>query len=128
MANFQGIVLMGGIMLLIVSIILIIIFLKYSKSAIDWPPVTGSCPDYWLDLSGNGARCVDVHDLGTCDKGGNKHLNMIFLLWMNVVNLIGHKVAMFGGMVSIMVMEKQIHVLLLVNMAHPNNIFTLKPI
>jgi len=78
MANFQGIVLMGGIMLLIVSIILIIIFLKYSKSAIDWPPVTGSCPDYWLDLSGNGARCVNVHDLGTCDKGGNKHLNMDF--------------------------------------------------
>ena len=80
MANFQGLVLMGGIALLIVSIILIIIFLRYSKSAIEWPPVTGSCPDYWVDLSGNGARCVNVHDLGTCpnNNSNNKHLNMDF--------------------------------------------------
>ena len=78
MANFQGIVLMGGIVLLIISIILIVIFLKYSKSEIEWPPITGSCPDYWIDLSGNGARCVNIHDLGTCDKGGKQHLNMDF--------------------------------------------------
>ena len=64
MANFQGIVLMvtGG--LFVISIILIIVFLSYSKSEIDWPPIVSDCPDFWLDTSGNNT-CVNVHSLGT---------------------------------------------------------------
>lgn len=80
MANFQGMVLMIGIGLLIVSIILIIVFLYFSKNEVEWPPLVGSCPDYWVDLSGNGAKCVNIHDLGTCTNSDTsvKHLNMDF--------------------------------------------------
>jgi len=80
MANFQGTVLMISIALLIVSIILIIIFLNYSKNELAWPPIIGDCPDYWVDVSGNGSRCVNIHDLGTCKNSDNtkKHLNMNF--------------------------------------------------
>jgi len=80
MANFQGTVLMITGILLVVCIILIIVFLYNSKTELEWPPLVGDCPDYWIDLSGNGARCVNVHDLGTCTNSDPKyeHLNMNF--------------------------------------------------
>jgi len=46
-----------------------------------WPPIIGDCPDYWVDMSGNGAQCVNVKDLGNgnCKPGGSdKHLTMDF--------------------------------------------------
>jgi hypothetical protein len=80
MANFQGTVLMITGVLLVVSIILIIIFLRNSKNELEWPPLVSECPDYWIDLSGNGSRCVNIHDLGTCinTDPSKKHLNMNF--------------------------------------------------
>jgi hypothetical protein len=79
MPNFQGTVLMVMGILLVISIILIIITLYSSKSEIEWPPLIGDCPDYWIDLKGDGAKCVNVHDLGTCTAGaGDQHLNMDF--------------------------------------------------
>jgi hypothetical protein len=32
-----------------------------------WPPVVGACPDYWVDLSGNGEQCLNSHSLGRCN-------------------------------------------------------------
>jgi len=80
MANFQGMVLMITGILLVVSIFFVVILLYNSKNELEWPPLIGDCPDYWIDLSGNGARCVNVHDLGTCSNHdpNNKHLNMNF--------------------------------------------------
>lgn len=37
---------------------------KQSKTV--WPPLVGECPDYWLDLSANGSKCINTKNLGTC--------------------------------------------------------------
>ena len=65
--NFQKIVLIIAIILLIVSLIFIGISLSKSKSDEAWPPLIGDCPDYWVDLSGNGAMCVNEKALGKCN-------------------------------------------------------------
>ena len=79
MANFQGIVLIITVILLIIAIILIAIVLMNSKASAQWPPLIGDCPDYWVDMSGNGAKCINMHDLGSCPKhSGEKHLTMDF--------------------------------------------------
>ena len=40
--------------------------LSNSTNSIDWPPVVGNCPDYWVDLSGNGSKCLNSQGLGSC--------------------------------------------------------------
>jgi len=60
--NFQRIVLVIAIVLLIVCLVLIGIVLVNSKSAQQWPPMIGDCPDYWIDTSGNGANCVGINN------------------------------------------------------------------
>ena len=32
-----------------------------------WPPMVGDCPDFWVDLSGNGEACYNSHNLGRCN-------------------------------------------------------------
>ena len=78
--NFQSTVLLIAILLLIVCLILIGIALAKSKNLQQWPPIIGSCPDYWVDMSNNGAECVNIKDLGTCNSGvpAGKHLQMDF--------------------------------------------------
>jgi hypothetical protein len=65
MPNFQRIILIFAIVLLIICLIFIGIVLVNSKNSEVWPPLVGDCPDYWVDLSGNGAECVNVKNLGT---------------------------------------------------------------
>jgi hypothetical protein len=80
MATFQKIVLIIAVVILILLLIFIGITLKGSQSKI-WPPVIGDCPDYWIDrdISGNGGRCVNEKDLGTCQPAsGQPHLVMDF--------------------------------------------------
>jgi hypothetical protein len=76
--SFQTtIIIVAGLLLVV---ILILIGVAMSKSKEEWPSVIGQCPDYWIDLSGNGVRCVNVKDLGTCNGSvpqGN-HLTMDF--------------------------------------------------
>jgi hypothetical protein len=67
MANFQRIVLMIAGALFIVSLCLIAYATRKSHNNIVWPPVVGECPDYWIDLSGNGDQCSNVMNLGTCN-------------------------------------------------------------
>jgi hypothetical protein len=63
--NFQRIILICAIVLLIICLILIGMVLVNSKSTQQWPPLIGDCPDYWVDMSGNGSQCVNIKGLGT---------------------------------------------------------------
>ena len=73
--SFQKVVLTAATVLLIV--ILVVIGVSLSKASVEenWPPVVGECPDYWVDLSGNGEACFNSHSLGRCNipKEGNKN-------------------------------------------------------
>jgi hypothetical protein len=79
MGPFQKII----ILLFVILLIIILIFIGYSITDSQnktWPPVVADCPDYWLDESGDGSKCVNVKDLGTCNgsvTSGN-HLTMDF--------------------------------------------------
>jgi hypothetical protein len=68
--NFQRIILICAIILLILCLILIGMVLVNSKSTQQWPPLVGDCPDYWVDTSGNGSQCVNIKDLGICNALG----------------------------------------------------------
>jgi hypothetical protein len=67
--NFQRLIILIAIILLIICLILIGMVLVNSKSTQKWPPLVGDCPDYWVDTSGNGANCVNVKNLGSCNFG-----------------------------------------------------------
>lgn len=71
MASFQKIVVIIAIVLLIICLVLIGMALSKTKNGSQWPPIIGECPDYWVDISGNGENCVNVRKLGTCTTGGN---------------------------------------------------------
>ena len=64
---FQKIVLTIAIILLLV--ILVVIGLVLSKASVqeNWPPIVGECPDYWVDMTGNGEACFNRHNLGRCN-------------------------------------------------------------
>jgi len=62
MGTFQKLCLIIAIIILIIVLLFIAISIKTRKE--QWPPVIGDCPDYWIDLSGNGKRCLNVKDLG----------------------------------------------------------------
>jgi hypothetical protein len=78
--NFQSTVLLIAVLLLIVCLILIGIALAKSNNIQQWPPLIGNCPDYWVDMSKNGAQCVNIKNLGTCNSGVStgQHLQMDF--------------------------------------------------
>jgi len=79
MGNFQRVVIIIAIVLLIVIFVFTLIILSRSKSSQSWPPVIGDCPDYWIDLSGNGAMCVNPKKLGTCN---NESMNFSVSPWV----------------------------------------------
>ena len=82
MANFQTNVLMVAAFILVVILGFVGYTISKSKNTQQWPPVVGDCPDYWVDLSNNGAKCSNVKDLGksTCLSGvaSGHHLEMDF--------------------------------------------------
>ena len=66
MANFQKMTLMiAGILLIICIIIIILIFLFPNTKQV-WPPMVGNCPDYFVDINGDGSNCVNSLSLGKC--------------------------------------------------------------
>lgn len=67
MANFQRIVLIVAALIFILSLSLIAYSMHKSNNKAVWPPLVGGCPDYWIDLSGNGDYCSNVMNLGTCN-------------------------------------------------------------
>jgi hypothetical protein len=68
MATFQNIVMITSTVILIVSLCFIGLALYKQKYSGDYPPIIANCPDYWIDSSGNGARCVvdPRNQIGTC--------------------------------------------------------------
>jgi hypothetical protein len=65
MQAFQKMVLVIAIVALILLLATIGMSLSNSTKT-NWPPIVGDCPDYWVDLSGNGSACYNSHQLGTC--------------------------------------------------------------
>ena len=54
--NFQTISIIVAVILLLIILGTLAYTISSSKKSgtIPWPPVVGTCPDYWTDLSGNG--------------------------------------------------------------------------
>ena len=65
--NFQKLVLTVAIIILIILLVLIGIVLSKGHVGVEWPPIVGECPDYWVDMSGNGEACYNKHHLGRCN-------------------------------------------------------------
>ena len=65
--NFQKIVLTVAIVILIIILVIIGLTLSKANAEEEWPPVVGDCPDYWVDMSGNGEECFNSHSLGRCN-------------------------------------------------------------
>lgn len=65
--NFQKIVLIIATVLLIFILVIIGSSLSKATTEENWPPIVGKCPDYWIDMSGNGEKCLNSHSLGRCN-------------------------------------------------------------
>lgn len=65
--NFQTIVLTSSIVILIILLVVIGITLSKASNKTYWPPIVGDCPDYWVDMSGNGGSCLNSNSLGRCN-------------------------------------------------------------
>ena len=74
--SFQKIILTIAVVGLIVLLVLIgVSMANASKSGIVWPPVIGTCPDYWLDLKGDGAKCENIKNLGNASNTNCKTMD-----------------------------------------------------
>ena len=73
--SFQKIILVIAALGLVIILIFIGMTLAKSKKTMVWPPVTGACPDYWVDLEGDGESCLNSKSLGKCNlpQAGNKN-------------------------------------------------------
>ena len=71
--EFQKLVLILAIILLLVILVVIGVMLSKSNAGENWPPVVGECPDYWIDMSGNGEGCFNSNSLGRCNLPGNRN-------------------------------------------------------
>jgi hypothetical protein len=54
---FQKNVIIATFVVLILSLIIISYYLVEGSKAKQWPPLTGNCPDYWIDTTGDGKQC-----------------------------------------------------------------------
>ena len=64
---FQQKVLIIATVLLIVILIVVGMLLSKSSETEIWPPLVGDCPDFWIDMSGNGEACFNKQSLGRCN-------------------------------------------------------------
>jgi hypothetical protein len=65
--NFQKIVITVAIIILIIILVFIGMALSKTRYGETWPPIVGDCPDYWVDMSGNGEACFNSQTLGRCN-------------------------------------------------------------
>lgn len=72
--NFQKIVLIIAIVILIVSLVFIGMQIKKSNSKQEWPPLVPQCPDYWMAVSsgnckptGKAPMTEDIKNSFTCN-------------------------------------------------------------
>ena len=66
MEIFQKSVIIIAIIVLVIFLFIIGLMLRKTATTQVWPPETPNCPDYWIDLSGNGSKCFNSKNLGTC--------------------------------------------------------------
>ena len=72
---FQKTVVIIAIIILLIALIIIGMSLSNSSTSdAQWPPIIGDCPDYWVDLEGNGSSCMNTHNLGTCNRVNNAEI------------------------------------------------------
>lgn len=66
--NFQKIIIIIALVILVVSLLSIGLVIRNSKSDVVFPPMVGQCPDYWKETSNN--VCQNVLKLGktTCEQ------------------------------------------------------------
>jgi hypothetical protein len=72
---FQKKVLIIATILLIVILVVVGILLSGSSENENWPPIVGDCPDFWVDMSGNGEACFNSHSLGKCNLPSKENPN-----------------------------------------------------
>lgn len=73
MASFQSNVIIIFAVLLVVCLIVFGYMMHKKQLKKVWPPLVGTCPDYWTDLSANGSNCTNIKNLGKCPN--NKTMN-----------------------------------------------------
>ena len=57
--TFQKVILTIAVVGLILMLVIIgLSMYKSTSSGMVWPPMVGSCPDYWLDRGKGGSQCV----------------------------------------------------------------------
>ena len=66
--DFTNTVIITSLVLLVIILVFIAISMSSAKKSMDWPPIIPDCPDYWVDLSGNGKQCINKLNLGTCNN------------------------------------------------------------
>lgn len=64
---FQKLILIVATVILIILLVVIGITLSKATTNDQWVPIVGECPDYWVDMSGNGEACLNTHNLGRCN-------------------------------------------------------------
>ncbi len=64
---FQKVILTIATISLIIILIIIGMSLSSASAENSWPPIVGECPDYWIDMSGNGEACYNSKSLGKCN-------------------------------------------------------------
>ena len=72
--NFQQLVLLVAVIILVVVLVFIGIALYKARHSVVFPPVVGSCPDYWEEQEQNGVSvCVNTLGLpiGSCKSPMN---------------------------------------------------------
>ena len=67
--NFQRIVIIIAIIMLIASLIVIGYALYKQTRDIKWPPETPQCPDYWV-ASSDGTTCTNPKNITNCEYNG----------------------------------------------------------
>ena len=72
---FQKIVLTVATCSLIIILVVIGVSLSKANAEENWPPTVGECPDYWVDMSGNGEACFNSKSLGRCNIPSKKNPN-----------------------------------------------------
>ena len=65
--TFQQTVLIIATIILLVVLAIVGVSLYKTTGSGDFPPVIGDCPDYWIDLEGDGSKCLNKKGLGTCN-------------------------------------------------------------
>jgi hypothetical protein len=79
MNSFQNTILIIAIIVFVIIIIFMGLVIANSHNTQVWPPLIGSCPDYWVDIEGDGAKCVNMQDLGTCTDTSNQYENHSYM-------------------------------------------------